>query len=341
MRSFLISIGLLAGLATPALAQDFTNAGARDGDDILIEEWTIPYPDTRPRDPFTTDGERIWFVGQRGDYLGWLYPRTGEIGRWMMPEGTGPHNQIVASDGMVWFAGNRDAYIGRYDPENEQLLRIDMPNGVPRDPHTLIFDQGGQYLWFTAQGANRIGRLNVSTYDLDVIDVPTESARPYGIEIAPDGMIWVVLLGTNKLAAVNPDTLQLVEVTLPREETRPRRIGITDNGWVWYVDYAGGYLGAFDPASGGVQEWRAPAADSSRPYGMAVDAANRIWFVETGLEPNNFVGFDPATGEFFSQTDVPSGGGTLRHMQFFAPTGEVWFGADTNTIGRAVVMPQE
>ena len=74
---------------------------------------------------------------------------------------------------------------------------------------------------------------------------------------------------------------------------------------------------------------------------MAVDAQNRIWFVETAPEINNFVGFDPVTKAFFSQTPVPSGGGTIRHMQFFEPNGEIWFGADTNTIGRAVVMPQE
>lgn len=336
--SFLLSAFAMA--ASPALAQDFTNAGSLGEGQVLIEEWTIPYEDTRPRDPFTTDGERIWFVGQRGDYLGWLYRETGEIGRWDMPEGTGPHNQIVDAEGMVWFAGNRDAYIGRYDPETGQLLRVDMPDGIPRDPHTLIFDQGGQYLWFTAQGANRIGRLNVSTFDLDIIDVPTENARPYGIEIDANGTVWVVLLGTNKLAAVNPDTLQLAEVVLPREEARPRRIGITDNGYIWYVDYAGGYVGGFDPATNAVQEWAAPAGENSRPYGMAVDDQNRIWFVETGIQPNNFVGFDPMTGEFFSQTPVPSGGGTLRHMQFFEPTGEIWFGADTNTIGRAVVRPQ-
>jgi virginiamycin B lyase len=327
--------------ASPALAQDFTSAGIMDDDDVLIEEWTIPYADTRPRDPYTADGQRIWFVGQRGDYLGWLEPESGEIGRLDLPAGTGPHNQIVDAEGHIWIAGNRDSYIGRYDPANGQFMRIEMPNGIPRDPHTLIMDQGGQYLWFTAQGANRVGRLNVSTYDLDVIDIPTEGARPYGIEIAPDGMVWVALLGTNKLAAINPDTLQLTEVNLPREEARPRRIGITDNGYVWYVDYAEGYLGAFDPQTTGVQEWRAPAAENSRPYGMAVDAMNRIWFVETGVEPNNFVGFDPRTDTFFSQTPIPSGGGTVRHMQFFEPTGEIWFGADTNTIGRALVIPQD
>lgn len=340
MRLAVLPSALLV-FATPVAAQDFSNAGNLEADDVLIEEWTIPYEDTRPRDPFTADGSRVWFVGQRGDYLGWLEPESGEIGRLDLPAGTGPHHQIVDAEGHIWIAGNRDAYIGRYDPASGQFTRVEMPDGVPRDPHTLIMDQGGQYLWFTAQGANRIGRLNVSTFELDIVDVATEGARPYGIDIDANGTVWVVLPGTNKIAAVNPQTLQLVEITLPRDGARPRRIGVTDNGYVWYVDYAEGYVGAFDPSTNGVQEWRAPNAENSRPYAMAVDADNRIWFVETGPEVNNFVGFDPETESFFSQTPVPSGGGTIRHMQFYEPAGEIWFGADTNTIGRAVVMPQE
>ena len=43
----------------------------------------------------------------------------------------------------------------------------------------------------------------------------------------------------------------------------------------------------------------APGGASSRPYAMAADSAGRIWLVETGPQPNRFVGFDPSTGSFF------------------------------------------
>lgn len=32
-----------------------------------------------------------------------------------------------------------------------------------------------------------------------------------------------------------------------------------------------------------------------------------------------------------------SGGGAVRHMVFHAPSREIWFGTDTNTIGRIKV----
>jgi virginiamycin B lyase len=68
---------------------------------------------------------------------------------------------------------------------------------------------------------------------------------------------------------------------------------------------------------------------------MAQDHLGRIWFVESGFQPNRFVGFDPASEVFFSIQELESGGGTVRHMFFHEPTRSVWFGTDTNTIGSA------
>ena len=80
-----------------------------------------------------------------------------------------------------------------------------------------------------------------------------------------------------------------------------------------------------------------PDGEDSLPYSMAVDDKDHIWFVESGLRPNRFVGFDPETEEFFSITEIESGGGTVRHMMFHEPSRSIWFGTDTNYIGRASV----
>jgi virginiamycin B lyase len=334
MRPAFLALPLIVAVSAPALAQDFVSEA---GSDVRIEEWTTPWPGTRPRDPFTADGARVWFVGQAGDYLGWLDHESGEFGRIEMSEGAGPHNQIVGPNGHIWYAGNRDAHIGRYDVASEQMMRIDMPDGIPHDPHTMVFDEAGENIWFTAQRANMVGRLEIGSWELDVFPVATPDARPYGIRMAPDGRVWVALLGTNKLAVIDPDTLGITEFELPREGARPRRLDVTSDGLVWYVDYAEGYLGALEPITGTAQEWQTPSGADSRPYAMIADGADRLWFVETGPEVNNFVGFDPDTQSFFSQTPVPSGGSVVRHMQFYDGGNEIWFGADTNTIGRAIL----
>ena len=42
-----------------------------------------------------------------------------------------------------------------------------------------------------------------------------------------------------------------------------------------------------------------PQGAKAQPYGMASDEQGRIWLVATGVRPNVFMGFDPATEQFF------------------------------------------
>jgi virginiamycin B lyase len=313
--------------------------GAAQADDtknpIEIREWNVPY-DGRPRDPFAAGEDEIWFVGQVNGYLGRLTPSTGEFFKRDLGKGAGPHNLIVGKDGIVWFAGNRNAYIGRYDPKTDEIERI-MPDKKAADPHTLVFDGDQSHIWFTVQHGNFIGRLTLADKAVELIPVPTKGARPYGIKVAPDGTPWIVLLGTNKLASVDPDTLEIAEYTIPADEARPRRLEVTEDGRVWYSDYTRGKLGLYDPKTKRFGEWNLPAGDKSLPYGTALDEKGRVWIVETGPQPNRFVGFDTDAEEIVSVTPVPSGGGTVRHMMYHAPTGAIWFGADSGTIGKAIV----
>jgi virginiamycin B lyase len=321
-RTLLIALLALSGAVPPAQA-----AGP------AIDEWPVPWPNTRPRDPYTVDGRTIWFCGQTGNYLGRLDSDSGAFTRLELPDLPGPHNLLVDEDGIVWYAGNLRGYIGRYDPASGAIDRIPLPDPAAADPHTLVFD-ANHSIWFTVQGGNFVGRLTRANRRVELIPVPTRLARPYGIAIAPDGRAWVVLFGTSKLAVVDPTSMKLGEIELPRKEARPRRLAITRDGRIWYDDYAAGYLGVYDPATAQFREWRLPGGAGSQPYAMAVDHRDRLWLVETGATPNRFVGFDPASSSFFGITPVPSGGGAVRHMQFHAATRTLWFGTDGNTIGR-------
>lgn len=318
--------GVMLWPAVPVTAQTQT---------IEITEWLVPWEQSRPRDPFVRDpnGNLVWFVGQRSHYAAFLDIETGEFTRFDLEDGTGPHNLIVDPEGYVWYSGNRASHIGKLDPRSGEIAKFRTSS---RDPHTLVFDGHGD-IWFTAQGANHVGKLTVATEEIVEIPVPTEGSRPYGIKIDSDNRPWIALFGTNKLATVDPSTMQLEEIELPDPETRPRRLEITSDDMVWWVDYTRGYLGRLDPATREITEWAMPGGPGSLPYGMAVDDEDRVWFVESGLRPNRFVGFDPETETFFSITEIESGGGTVRHMMFHEPTRSIWFGTDTNYIGRAQV----
>ncbi|MEN8376845.1 MAG: lyase [Gemmatimonadota bacterium] len=317
--------------AMGATAQDIDLPGA-----VEIREWRVPYLNSRPRDPYVAPDGRVWFVGQRTHYVAVLDPESGEFTRFPLDDGAGPHNLIVDDEGAIWYAGNRARHIGIMDPETGAVEKVMMPDEAARDPHTLVFS-GDDHIWFTLQSSNKVGRLTRSTREVELLDVPTQAARPYGIAVDGAGRPWIAEVGTNVLGTVDPATMEYEEIRLPRSEARPRRIGLTTDGGVWYVDYAQGYVGRLDPETRAVREWRAPGAEQSGPYAMAIDDRDRIWFVETRQQPNMLIGFDPETEYFFVKTAIPSGGGSVRHMVFHAPTRTIWFGTDANTVGRVTV----
>jgi virginiamycin B lyase len=313
---------------------------------LEIEEWTVPWEASRPRDPYVAPDGRVWFVGQRSHYAAVLDPASGEFTRYELLEGAGPHNLIVDGEGVVWYAGNADRHIGRLDPATGDIERFDMPDERARDPHTLLFGDDGE-IWFSVQGGNFVGRFEPTTGHVDLVEAPTaegrggqpSSSRPYGIKLDSRGAPWIALFNTNKIATVDAATMEMTTFDLPDPTARPRRLEVDSQDRVWYVDYANGRLGRLDPSTGDVREWDNPGGADARPYGMAIDGDDRIWFVETGHQPNTFVGFDPDTEQFFSVTEVGSGGGTIRHMFYDAEHNVVWFGSDANTIGRATLPP--
>jgi virginiamycin B lyase len=303
---------------------------------IDIKEWKVPYDNTRPRDPYVAPDGTVYFVGQTGDYVGHLNPATGEFKKWDLGKGVGPHTQIVDQEGMVWFAGNRVGYIGKLNPTNGEITRYNMPSPEAKDPHTLAFDGKGN-IFFTAQQSNYVGKLEMGNGKVTLAKLRIENARPYGILVDTDGFPWFNQFGTNYIGRMEPGSLEIKSYKLPNEKARDRRIARTPDGLIWYSDYARGYLGRVDPESGNVKEWALPGGSGSNPYALTVDDKGNVWTVESGHQPNRFIGFDPKREKMFSITEVPSGGGTVRHMVFDPKTRAIWFGTDTNHIGRALV----
>jgi len=303
---------------------------------VEIQEWLVPWEKSQPRDPYVGPNGRVWFVGQRADYVAYFDPKEEKFKKYDLDEGAGPHTVVVSPDGIPWYAGNRAAHIGKIDPATGKIEKIPMPDAQARDPHTMAFDQRG-HLWFTVQGGNYIGRLQPDTQKVDLIRLPQPGSRPYGVVVDSKGRPWVAEFGTNKLATVDPHSLELTEFELPDKEARPRRLVVSSKGEIWFVDYALGKLGRFVPGTSKFEQWPTPGGPESRPYGMAIDRQDRIWFVETGTTPNRFIGFSPAAKDYFAVAEIKSGGGSVRHMYYDASSGSVWFGTDTNYIGRAKV----
>lgn len=330
-----VAILTSAALASLALGA----ADAQSGPGVAVTEWKVPWERTRPRDPFVDGRGRVWFVGQEGNYVAYLDPRSGRFARFEIDGGTYPHDLVVDPKGAVWFTGNRNGRLVKMDPETGKLTTYAMPDPAVRDPHTMVLDRAGN-AWFTAQEAGVVGRRDAGTGEIRLWRVGADR-RPYGIVLDSRERVWFDQFGTNRIGMIDPRTMRLREFPLPNERTRPRRIAVTSDDVVWYGDYTRGYLGRLDPATGRVEEFALPAGGSALPYAMTVDDRDRVWVAETGVRPNRLVAFDPRTRTFAESATVKGGdaANTVRHMIFHEPTRSIWYGTDLNTIGRATLPP--
>jgi virginiamycin B lyase len=337
VKQAIVVLGILT--AAPGLLP------AQDPQTVPIQQWEVPFEAGRSRDPFVAPDGRIWFVGQTGNYLAVFDPKSSEFKKHEIPAGTLPHTNIVTPDGVVWLAGNGNGTIVRFDPKSGAVKVIPVAvEGAARraDPHTMIYDGKGG-IWFTAQNSGFVGHLNTGTEKVRIVRTSAtdaERTNPYGIILDSEGRPYFDLFATNKIGTIDPATMALRTFDLPAG-AKPRRIARTADGAIWYTDYARGFLGRLDPRTGKVDEYPNPSGARSLPYAMAVDDADRVWYVETGVQPNRMIGFDTKTRKVVYSAPVPGEGrNSVRHMVFDPKTRQIWYGADLNFLGAVKVPPK-
>ena len=335
-RAFLLLTTLVPALAGAQAQQAGATAAA-----YAPKAWEVPYgATTRPRDPFADDQGRVWFVGQRGNYVAYLDSRSGEFRRFAIDSGTHPHN-LVVEKGQVWFTGNRNGRLVKLDPATGRLATYRIPDESVRDPHTMVFDPRSGVAWFSAQQSDAVGRFDPKTGKFRIWKTG-ERTRPYGVVLDSKGNPWFDLFGTNRIMTIDAATDEVKTFTLPHDRARPRRIAITSDDQVYWGDYTRGFLGHLDPRTGRIEEWELPLGARALPYAMTTDDRDIVWVAQNGYDgiAATLVGFDPKARKFVAEVPVGRAApNTIRHMTFDRATRQIWFGTDQGSIGKVSVPP--
>jgi len=288
-----------------------------DGDiKLKFKYWQVPTLGQRARDPVQGKNGIIWWVGQWGNILGRLNPKTGDMKEYTLPSGTFAHSVSLDKNQTPWFLGNKNGTVGYLDLATEQFKVYKMPDEKARDPHTGVFDGAGIF-WFTLQHSNMIGKLDPKNGDIQLATLPTKGSRPYGIKLDSNGTPWVSCNGSNCLIKVDKSSMKLTEIKLPGEKTHTRRLAITPDDMIFYVNSGMGKLGRYNPKTAKITQWNNPSGEDSHPYAIEY-ADNAIWFNESAKRPETLVRFDLAS-ETMQSWQIPSKegvySGLIRHMR--------------------------
>jgi virginiamycin B lyase len=155
-------------------------------------------------------------------------------------------------------------------------------------PHDVYPAPDGT-VWFTAQSAGKLGRLDPRTGKSDLIALGP-GAAPHGVIVAPDGAPWVTEGGQNAIARVDPATRAAKLFPLPKERRHANlnTASFDRQGVLWFTGQNGIY-GRLDPKTGAMAVFDPPRGTG--PYGITTTPDGQVFFASLA---GNYLGqIDP------------------------------------------------
>lgn len=142
-------------------------------------------------------------------------------------------------------------------------------------PHDVAPAPGGG-VWYTAQAAGALGRLDPATGKVEQIALG-EGSAPHGVILGPDGAPWITDGGLNAIVRVDPATLRVSVFPLPkgRDFANLNTATFDHRGVLWFTGQNGVY-GRLDPKSGAIAVYDAPHGVG--PYGMTTTRDGAVFY---------------------------------------------------------------
>lgn len=154
--------------------------------------------------------------------------------------------------GNVWFYHStyNTSTIARFNPASLKFTKYNVVGKTVVDNAIvnlaggqLVFDGATNIIWFTDARTNSIGKLDVKSGKIQLIDIPTARSGPMGIILSPDDKsVWFAEITGNKIANLDIQSKKIVEypifisansMTGTSEDNGPTFLTFDSKGVLW------------------------------------------------------------------------------------------------------------
>ncbi|MGA8621626.1 MAG: hypothetical protein WB660_24280 [Candidatus Sulfotelmatobacter sp.] len=202
---------------------------------------------------------------------------------------------------------------------NVQIQEYEVPTAKSR-PHDPAVAPDGS-LWYTGQGANKLGRLDPKTGEFKEYALKTSNSGPHGLVADKDGNIWFTAISAGYVGKLNPKSGEIAEYR-PEDGTEidPHTPVFDHDGILWFTNEETNYVGRLDPKNGKMTLVKVPTTHAV-PYGIVILPNNMPFFCEFGA--NKLASVDPGTMKI-REYGLPAAGARPRRLAL-APDGTIYY----------------
>ncbi len=178
-----------------------------------------------------------------------------------------------------------------FESLNVQIREYEVPTPKSR-PHDPALSPDGS-LWYTGQGANKLGRLDPKTGEFKEYPLKTAGSGPHGLTADRDGNIWFTAISGGYVGKLDPKSGEIAEYR-PKDGTEidPHTPAFDHDGILWFTNEETNYIGRLDPKADKMDLIHVPTAHAI-PYGIVILPNNKPLFCEFGA--NKLASVDPGT----------------------------------------------
>ena len=189
-----------------------------------------------------------------------------------------PSGIAIDANGNIWVSDNDDNYsLTELNSSGNEaagspfnLLTL----GGPGNIFNLAIDSSNN-VWITDDGAAVYEFTSSKTINGPFDRANSGAAMPWGIAIAPSGVLWVTNSNSNQVAELNSGGTVLNTTTVG---TGPTGIAIDSNGDIWVADTMGGpSLTELNSSGTVISTFTIQGA----PLGIAIDASGNLWIANS------------------------------------------------------------
>jgi virginiamycin B lyase len=215
--------------------------------------------------------------------------QSGFIKEFAVPfEELGLRGITIDPQGNVWsyHSTNRTSTLVYFNSTNGEFTKFPVKGETVTDnpiinlaSTQLAFDSKRNAVWFTDARTNSIGKLDVASGQVNLFQIPTDSAGPMGIILSPDGNgVWFTEITGNKIASIDAESMRITEYSTG-EDSGPALLTFDDSGILWVtLSFSNSVLrvdpralsSSNNPSSAMTELKLSGGEDTFSPFGIAV-----------------------------------------------------------------------